>query len=130
MGYEAKLIIVQKWSNPLSLHVREGVHMGMEIARLDLPKPGSDSNICKMAMDRQKRCREQWGFWGDDGNTVIKRDCYNTPLVGIPIEDFLRELERDCAKDEYRRFHIALDMLQSIKKRFERQSIVVLWYGH
>lgn len=130
MGYEAKLIIVNKYSPGMSLHAKEGVHVGEEIARLSLSKPGHDSNICKLAMNKQSKARKHWGFWGDDGNTVIKSDSYDTPLVGIPVEDFIRELKKDCANDDYRRFHIALDLLQSIKARFDRGSIVVLWFGY
>ena len=70
-------------------------------------------------------------IYESDGNTKIIRDKYGDRLNEIPIADCLAILEDACEKDDYRRFKICRDMLQSFYDNKEDwDELVVLHYGY
>jgi len=59
------------------------------------------------------------------------KDNYDDFFGVISIDDMIEALEKDIASEKvpYRRFVIALDMLQSVKKNFQ-EKVKILTYGH
>lgn len=114
MGYEIKLIA--GWISDF------GGKCLVEIASLDLAKPGHASHISRLAavgntMESAVRvkidgpCCDQCEKEND-----ITEDLYGAPLYAIPIADVLKALEADHADDggEYQRRRWAVDMFRSL----------------
>ena len=98
----------------------------MEVASLDLCKPGHQSNIQKLMS--KKSGKAAYGYFSRGGNEADIVDCYDEFLLAYPIEDVLMALEEDRNSDSYRRFKIACDLLISIKEEFKDAHVVL--YGH
>jgi len=97
----------------------------MELASLDLCKPGYDSHIMKLM--KAKGGVKSYGYFTSPNNGDVV-DCYDEFLLAYPINDVLMALEDDRNTSTYRRFKIAVDMLISIKEEFKDAHIVL--YGH
>ena len=65
----------------------------------------------------------------EDGR--ITKDHYGDYLPVIDVDDMIAALKEDIAKDGYRRFELALIMLEAIQKwQFPHTDLKVVTYGH
>jgi len=62
----------------------------------------------------------------EDG--VITKDCYSDNLVCVPGVRFLKALKEDFVQEKYRRYEMAIAMLESILKHFSDAQVFT--YGH
>lgn len=156
MGYEIKLHIGQDWFE--SMHHEDDKKYGRgfeEIATIDLSKPGHDSKILALVMERQKQFTKQveagtepkrviyTRVQDDEGNELNRfEDSYGTPITPIPLRAVYAALLQDYATsmgeytDGYRRFAVAVTLIESIMQRFpegkgdmHRPLIALIW-GH
>lgn len=154
MGYEIKIFVVKEYS------YNTGDRNGETIAMLDLCKCGGGEfatlngrsiqeqksaerkfHLYAMNPDRQREGVEliRQTFPGDkekkelsdhleDG--TVARDKYGDPLGVIPLDEAIAALQKDYADSKYRRFGVAVALLQSIKQHFPNDKILVVTYGH
>lgn len=126
MGYEVRI------------HVLELIPVGkqqfsLELATLDISKPGS--NACIVGLTNEKREQAERPFELElspysEESDIRTEDLYGEALVAVPIEEYLDALGKDRARDSYRRFDIAHALLSSIHKHFQNDNIVVVPFGH
>lgn len=130
MSYDTKIIVidVQGKKEHFVGDVVRDVTVGSEIARFNLSNIDK-SNFAHLWKKTQKESQEYFGFWGDNGNSIITEDLYGDPLFGMPIKDCINALSRDCSEDTYRRFPIALNLLNSIADRFDTLNLSVVWFA-
>lgn len=62
----------------------------------------------------------------EDG--IISRDCYHDNIVCVPGVRFLKALKEDYDMEKYRRYEMAIAMLESILKHFPDAKVFT--YGH
>lgn len=125
MGYEIKIYVGEvpsfeknepKWFNVIGM--------------VDICKPGYESQIYKLAVDKESwTFQQKVYFYGSDGNTQINKDKYGEELKTFPIDIVIAALEKDI-KANYRRFNIALDFLKSIKENWKDQEVSVILFGY
>ena len=124
MGYEIKIIVGTK-----SLISSDPAAYLQVIGEIDLCKPGYDSNI--YLLNKNNRTFPKGYTYHSDGNTKMIVDSYGEDLLHYPIDIVLESLKKDCKADNYRRFKVARDFLESIKKNFsENEEITCFLYGH
>lgn len=65
-----------------------------------------------------------------NGNDIFVKDSYGEPMYPIAIKDILEAMERDHAKEPYRRFAVAIAMLRVFidEKMFPKVQCTL--YGH
>jgi hypothetical protein len=71
-------------------------------------------------------------YYADDGNTQVREDNYGEPLRIRTIDETITALKAELrGKEKYRRFVVALAMLEAIEKTFSAtENLVVLLYGY
>jgi hypothetical protein len=62
----------------------------------------------------------------EDG--VRTKDCYDDNIVCVPGVQFLKALKEDYVQEKYRRYEMAIAMLESILKHFPDAKVFT--YGH
>jgi len=67
-----------------------------------------------------------------DGDKKVEKDCYNNkmyPIAGVVV---LQALKQANKKKYYRRYDMAIGLLEAAIKGFEKhgEKIIVLFYGH
>jgi hypothetical protein len=96
------------------------------VASIDLSKPGYDSAVYKLATGELGTPVYIYAANGNDRLTV---DCYDRELVAVDATAAIAALKKDTReKDPYRRFIIALALLESAVERFDKLQVV--FYGH
>lgn len=97
----------------------------VEFARIDLCKPGYDSEILKLKSDTKglMSCY----IYHNSQNNGDPVDCYGDFLHAFKINDIIQALEVDSSETLYKRFDIALDLLRSINFRYNEDIFVTMW---
>ena len=103
------------------------------VAWIDLSKPGT-SNLTKI----DKKCYQSVFFYGIDGNTKISFDPYGSSLHAIPAEIVLIALQKDWKNSKcnykndygYRRFYMAIPLLERFIETFQNENPCVVIYGY
>lgn len=121
MGYEIK-IHVGEWHN------RGEFQHFIEIASLDLCKPGTPNLI----FEESDPDVFHVFIWSGDGNTRLTEDEYGDKIKAVSIKRAIKEFKKlVIGNNPYRRFVIALAMLEAINNTFdEQENVVVAFYGH
>jgi len=96
------------------------------IATIDLSKCGYDSEIHQIDWKNTDK-NHHWYWYGSDGNTQIKEDCYEEKSSLIPIDVVLTALKKDAEDSDYRRFKWAIALLESME---DDKTLSILFYGH
>lgn len=119
MGYEIKIFVGQFNNNH-----PEGYFS--PVAMVDICKPGYESEVYKISKEPGTPCF----FYELDGNTKVTEDRYQKRLGVIDLDSVTKSLRQDSKRDEYRRFKIALDVLESVKSRFKDDEIGCVLFGY
>lgn len=122
MGYEAKMLVGEV-SAPFSGDEARGSWFRV-IAMLELCKVGSDLHLAGAVSNRPVF------FYGIDGNTEVTEDDYGKRLTALEVQEVLRDLQNANAKEPYRRFQMAIELLESITDKFPTDRLGVVLYGH
>jgi len=132
MGYETKMYLAESSPGLMQGEKRYAKIIGM----IDLCKVGGGEfmSLRQKCLDNQKGEATQY-FYADDGDTQITKDCYGDPIVELDPEEVLRAIKIDNINEPYRRFALAIGMLEKFTQYFEgnkEDSIypVVLTFGH
>ena len=123
MGYEVTMYIGE-----ISTFENEGKHYFSIIGMVELSKPGYSSEIYQMSSNKSPGFHEIY-FYGTDGNKQITEDDYGNTLKVLLPRRVLQALKRDNANDPYRRFELAIALLERSILNFGNELNVVL-YGH
>ena len=117
MGYEVKLYLGEV-AAPFPTETRAFL---MEVASVDL---------CKVGFDFTEHGGVPVYLYGPDGgNTRTVEDRYGKQLVAITPESALNSLQRAAKRDSYRRYDMAIALLETfIAGKFDNPGVVV--YGH
>ena len=159
MGYELRIHIgtaTPSYNEPLedeelSFDQKYGRSI-IEIASFDLSGCGYDSRIFALkekAIAAQEDTLAEDGGWQISTGVVVdndefnhREDKYGKPIAAIPLGDVLEALKADFEDSKsdyagagYRRFDIAVTLIESIMSRFEAHPdgsypLVALTYGH
>lgn len=121
MGYESKLLIVQK-SRYSS--ICDNMFYGNCIAAFKLSKVGDRVHSAIMAYPDSSVYT-----YADDGNTVITEDLYGNKLKEIPLKDMINILKEELRLYSYRRFETCLKMLEAFDSD-KWEDVVVLHCGY
>ena len=124
MGYESKLFIVHKNAN--TNYDKKKKQYADFIVSIDLSKCYSFSDWMR------KRKEADCYIYMDDGNTQILEDKYGKPLTEASVEDVLEHLKKAEKIDSYRRYRLAIDIMQSFVDHKEDWGggLAVLHYGY
>lgn len=139
MGYEIRLHILIVFSFPIDKE--NNIKGGSEIAVVDLCKCGNDKfskYVAEMKKEAEKNPEIRAGFFATDGDTIITKDKYDSWLPMLDpakcleyleegFEESKKEYEDKCG---YRRYELAIFMLEVIVERFPEKHITVLPFGH
>ena len=126
MGYEIRLHLGTKYSS-----------LGFsEVAQIDLCKPGNVKflDLRREGNKIQQKLREIGIYKGD---VLVFEDAYEEKLQAIGATVFLEALKQDCEESKkeyngnmYRRFELALVLLEVFVERFKGENPVVVMYGY
>ena len=112
MGYESKIYVIQEHGIP---HNDEGLPYGEVLAMFDLCKMGYELyNGCSFRdlFSEERTCF----FYGDDGNTIIKEDCYGSPIEkarnNLEVIEWLKAMLKDEHYGRAKAFKKYLDALE------------------
>lgn len=125
MGYEVKLIA----GTVLSFE-QSDVKTLLEICRIDLSKPGYDTNTGRYLNESRKAATVHYQFFADNGNDRISEDRYGEPLPAVDIDALIAAMQAD--QDEggyYRRFSLALAALQDLRE-WTDPDLRVIQFGY
>jgi hypothetical protein len=125
MGYESKLIVIQKSSFGASVDYNNK-KWAEKIAEVRLCVVDNEvfSKIQNYPITKS------YYYEHSVGNPILE-DMYGVELREIPLNDCITILENADKKDHYRRYTIALGLLKSFSTNDWRDGeIVVLHYGY
>lgn len=120
MGYEHKLIIVDHYEYPLDY---SGNSWAEVISILNLCKAG----IPVSEFFRKSKC---YIYLDGDGHTQVTRDMYGDQLTEcVDVPAFLDWLKSQYAEHKYRRYAVAIDLIEACRKQ-QWKNLKVLHYGY
>lgn len=112
MGYEVTLIA----GTVLSFE-QSDVKTLLEICRIDLSKPGYDTNTGRYLHESRLAATVYYQFFADNGNDRISEDRYGESLPAVEIEGLIAAMQADQDEDGYyRRFSLALAALRDLRE--------------
>lgn len=117
MGYESKLIVVQKWS------FDDASSFGDTIAELNLSKMGNSF----FPIDETFENEIEKPIYLN-GREVIE-DCYGKKLHYTSVEKLLKVLYKCEAEEHYRRTELAINALKTFLSK-DWNDVVVVHYGY
>lgn len=123
MGYEIKLHIgtTFRFKNTKRSWFQE-------VAMVDLCKPGYDSEIYQLSLFESA---EKIYLYASNGNTHIIKDMYDKSLTAVDATIVLDALKRDNKKNPYRRFEIAVALLEAMIQDMEwKENLKVVLFGY
>jgi hypothetical protein len=125
MGYELRMHIHSEMPATKEDYLEEGFFHGVEIGRLDL---------CKIKhgplWDAIQQSDTFGAFFADNGNDIVTKDCYEDKIRRVPGTVVKQALEEELEKEYYRRFSMALAMLNDILRGWPEEQIFCYFYGH
>ena len=119
MGYESKIYVVQEhgpYGNSGCLAY------GQKIAVFDLCKMGYavyNGKSFRQLFNQERTCE----FYSDDGNTIIKEDCYGDEIQKANPKEVISWLRKMLKDDYYWRAEIFYKFLLAIEKTGNSYSI-------
>lgn len=130
MGYETEIYLVTSHEPRLDGEPA----FCLEVARVDLCKTGRGTPVSDVIAASHQRSRENgWkpyvDYSDDDGDKPAWEDCYGEPLGVVGVDHFLAALVASNKEDPYRRFDIAIAMLEAAKGKFS-SGLCILTRGH
>lgn len=117
MGYETKIYISR---------VEDDGYCS-QIAMVDLSKCGQ-GKFATLVKESTPATPEYFLLFGDDDK--VDKDMYDSPLSCMSATDALFALRQDNERDPYRRFNIAIAMIEQAIDGFSEESIKIIGYGH
>ena len=118
MGYESKLIVVEKWSAPNTFS------MGDTIAEIKLSKMSNSFFPIEETFENEI---ESPVFMGDSES--VTEDRYGKKLRYTSVEKLLKVLYKCESEEHYRRTELAINTLKSFTSK-DWDDIVVVHYGY
>ena len=122
MGYETKIIIAQ---------VEDDGYCS-QIAMVDLCKCG-DGAFATLVQKSTPKDHKFFIYVGteEDGEEIkVDTDMYGSPLSCMDATDVLFALRTDQDKDHYRRFSMAIALIEQAIDGFGEDGIKIIGYGH
>jgi len=149
VGYETKMFVVREYEFITKGDERYGEIIGM----VDLCKCGSGefSQLMRRSKDAQTKKFCLWSLPSERQQEAIDfirtfpdkreladqlasgkvvKDLYDDVLGVMPIDDVIAALRKDYKSDLYRRYAIALALLESVKTHFDGEKVVIVTYGY
>ncbi len=127
MGYEVKLYLGELSGS----RDADGSSYLSTVASIDLSKPYG--NLAAFTETNKEGDRAY--LYGSDGNTRMTEDCYGKQLIAVPAPKVLKIMKDEAKKNRtdydgngYRRYNLAIPLLEQFIKEFERPSVIL--YGH
>lgn len=118
MGYESKLVVVQKWNF-------EGDNtFGNTIVELNLS--GMPNTFFPIEKTFENEC-EKAVYLGNYGE--VTEDCYGKKLRYTSVEKLLKVLEECEDEEHYRRIELAINTLKTFLSK-DWDNIAVVHYGY
>ena len=118
MGYESKLVVVQKWS------FQDTDSLGETIAELNLSKMGNDFFPINETFENEMNGK----YIYLDGEEVTE-DKYGDKLRYTSVEKLLKVLYKCESNEHYRRTELAINTLKTFLSK-DWGEIVVVHYGY
>lgn len=118
MGYESKLVVVEKWS------FEDASTFGETIAELNLARMPNTFFPIKQTFENES---EKAIYMGDYGE--VSEDKYGEKLRYTSVEKLLKVLYKCEAEEHYRRTEMAINLLKSFTTN-DWEDIVVFHYGY
>ena len=125
MGYDQKLIIVEKHMEPFAIaEFINGKHYywGEKIASIEMGVVPAFYHLFK---DKPTDCF----VFLEDGNTMIVNDSYGDPMGMASLAEVVEVLEKEISGNDDRRLRPALGLLKGFDHS-QWSNLVVLRYGH
>ncbi len=122
MGYETKIVIVEKTS---SIDGTDGLTFAEKIAEFNLCKMSYKGPYMKLLpMMRVTNCY----YYMDDGNTRIIEDKYGAAIREINLDPLIKILKKE--DHTYRRIPAIIGMLESIALNMKNYNLIALPFGY
>lgn len=100
------------------------------VAMVDLCK-ASYNEMADVINQGHDQAGERGGFYDSGGNNIIVEDCYGDPMTFVDPKEVLRAMKADEGKEKYRRFTMAIPLLEAAINNFsERENLQVLFYSY
>lgn len=123
MGYDMRLYVVEKFDRTGYTEETKDKRIAQVIASIELC--GVDRYVDTLREAPATDC-----YINVDGDTCLE-DKYGKPLTEVSIEEALGKLQQGFANTGYRRYQLAISMLQGfILAGMNTEDFVVLQYGH
>ena len=123
MGYEVKLYVGENCGDAVR-DEKSGAFFSV-IGMVDLCKPGRGevSDLSEQATGAPVY------LYSDDGNTKLTHDRYDKRLTAVPVADVLAAIKAENAGLAYRRYDMAIAMLEAAQHQFGDRLCCVM-FGH
>ena len=122
MGYESKLVVVEKWSFDST------DSFGETIAELNLC--GMPNSFFPISETFENEIEEgKYIFMNDGENETVNEDKYGEKIRYTSVEKLLKVLYKCEAEEHYRRTEMAINLLKSFTTN-DWEDIVVFHYGY
>ena len=118
MGYESKLVVVEKWSAPNTISMGETV---LELNLAGMPNAFYPIN------ETFENEIEAPVFMGDFGS--VTEDKYGKKLRYTSVEKLLKVLYKCESEEHYRRTELAINTLKSFISK-DWDDVIVVHYGY
>ena len=119
MGYELKMYLATKHSHSEYRQV---------IGTIDLCKLGR-GKLADFIQDSKAESEDVF-VYASDGNTRITEDSYGDKLWEVDVEKLLPVMVEANKKEPYRRFNLAIPMMETLLKDFKEVTPVAIFYGY
>lgn len=113
MGYNSRVYIVNKMENST---------LGEVIARYECR--GMADGFCELFT-----VPVDFDIYAEDGNTVIKTDCYGKSVKYAKFPEVIEWLERESEKEDYRRLKPLIGLLKGFDAE-QWNDLLIVHYGH
>ena len=118
MGYESKIYVVREVGPSFG----DGLAWGDKIAIFDLAKMGYEiynGKSFRQLFNQDRTC----DIYADDGNSIIKEDCYGDELQKADPKELIAWLKQMTKDDPYWRANLLYKFLLELDKTGEAYSL-------
>lgn len=130
MGYDIKMYIGRTTIDVPGLGDGDKKNPGYfnPYAMVDLAVVGS--TVCNELQKLKNNSCLHVYFYSPDGNTKVKKDSYDDALKVIPFDKVLEILKKSNRKEKYRRFDMAIALMEAMVGKFYKNELGVVLFGH
>ena len=130
MGYETNLILLEKFPHSFKYKRGDGIDapFASVVGMIDLCKAGDRAFHDKVHRAEKYAGRHIYFYLPGNGDTAVVSDPYGKKMKAFPAKRMLRILKEE-KEQEYRRFKMAIPLLEQFVKEFGTTAWVVC-YGH